>query len=73
MEMMDSLSKEFHECFWDEIKMLFLASINKPFINEEFSNSQKHAVIKILGKKTKIRDSLRTGDQYYCLIQIWKL
>ena len=42
--------------------MSCLASMNKPFINQELSSSQKHAVIKILGKKTKIRDSLRTGD-----------
>ena len=47
----DGLSKEFYECFWDEVKKLFLGSIHKAFLNQELSTSQKHAVIKILGKK----------------------
>ena len=37
----DRLSKEFYECFWDEIKKLFLASIHRAFLNQEFSSSQK--------------------------------
>ena len=31
----DGLSKEFYECFWDEIKKPFLASIYKTFLNQE--------------------------------------
>ena len=58
----DGLSKEFYEYFWDEIKKSFLASIHKAFLNQELSSSQKQAVIKMLEKKTKTRDSLRTGD-----------
>ena len=51
----DGLSKEFYECFWDEVKKPFLASIHKAFLNQELSTSQKQAVIKMLGKKDKDR------------------
>ena len=47
----DGLSKEFYECFWDEIKNPFLASIHRAFLNQELSSSQKQAVIKMLEKK----------------------
>ena len=47
----DGLSKDLYECFWDEIKKLFLASIHKVFLNQESRNSQKQEVIKMLGKK----------------------
>ena len=50
----DGLSKEFYECFWDEIKKPFLASIHKVFLNQELSTSQKRGVIKMSEKKTKI-------------------
>ena len=46
----DGLSKELYECFWDEIKKPFLASIHKAFLNQEFSTSQKQTVIKMLDK-----------------------
>ena len=49
----DGLSKEFYECFWNEIKNPFLASIHRAFLNQELSSSQKQAVIKMLGKKDK--------------------
>ena len=45
-------------------------SIHKPLLNQELSTSQKQAVIKMLQKKTKIRDSLGTGGRYVSLIQI---
>ena len=65
------LSKEFYECFWNEIKNPFLASIHRAFLNQELSSSQKQAVIKMLEKKKKkIKDSLKTGCRYHCLIQI---
>ena len=66
----DGLSKEFYECFWDEVKKPFLAPIHKAFLNQELSTFQKQAVIKMLEKMTKIRDSLRTGGRYHCSIQI---
>ena len=46
----DGLSMEFYEWFWDEIKKLFLASIHKAFLNQEFRTSQKQTVIKMLDK-----------------------
>ena len=49
----DWLSTEFYECFWDELKKPFLASIHKGFLNQELSTSQKQAVIKMLEKKDK--------------------
>ena len=70
------LSKEFYECFWNETKNPFLASIHKAFLNQEVSSSQKQGVIKIikiLEKKIKTKDSLKTGCRYHCLIQTWKL
>ena len=35
----DGLSKEFYECFWDEVKKSFLDSILKAFLNQELSTS----------------------------------
>ena len=49
----DGLSKEFYECFWNEVKKLFLASFHKAYLNQEISTSQKQAVIKMLEKKDK--------------------
>ena len=44
----EGLSKEFYDCFWDKIKNPFLASINRAYINQELSSSQKEAAIKML-------------------------
>ena len=49
----DGNSKEFYECFWNEIKNFFLAYIDRAFLNQELRSSQKQAVIKMLGKKDK--------------------
>ena len=49
----DVLSKEFYECFWDETKNSFLASIHRAFLNQELGTSQKQALIKMLEKKDK--------------------
>ena len=65
----DGLSKEFYECFWDEVKKTVF-SLYKVFLNQELSTSQKQALIKMLEKRTKIRDSLRIGGQYHCLILV---
>ena len=66
----DGLSKELYECFWDGFKKPFLACIHKAFLNQELSTSQNQAVIKMLEKRTKIRDSLTIEGLYNCLIQI---
>ena len=49
----DGSSKEFYECFWDEIKNPFLASIHRALLNQELSSSQKQVAFKMLGKKDK--------------------
>ena len=46
-----SLTKEFWETFWLEIKSTLLLSFKKGFLTEELSNSQKQAVIKLFHKK----------------------
>ena len=66
----DGLSKEFYECFWNEIKNLLLASIYRAFLNRQLSSSQKQAVVKMLEKKIKTKDSLKTAGRYHYLIQI---
>ena len=60
----DGLSKE----FWKEIKNPFLASIHRAFLKQELSSSQKQTAIKMLEKKTKTKDSLKTGGRCHCLI-----
>ena len=55
----DALSKEFYECFWDEIKNTFLASIHRAFLNQEVSISQIQTVIKMLVKKDKDKRFLK--------------
>ena len=57
----DRLSKEFYECFWNEIENPFLASIHRTFLNQGLSSSQKQAVIKMLENKIKKKDSLKNG------------
>ena len=37
----DGLSKEFYECFSNEIKNHFLTSIHRAFLNQELRSSQK--------------------------------
>ena len=40
----DGLSKKLYECFWNEIKNPFLASVQRTFLNQELSSSQKQAL-----------------------------
>ena len=66
----DGLSKEFYEGFQNEIENPFVASVHRAFLNQELSSSKKQAVIKILEKKIKTKDALKTIGRYHCLIQI---
>ena len=59
----DGLSKDFNECFWNETKKLFLASIHNAFLNQESSNSQKQEVIKMLGKNDKDKRFIKNWRQ----------
>ena len=44
----DGLSKEFYKFFWNKIKNPLLTSINRVFLNQELSSSQKQAVKSVL-------------------------
>ena len=46
----DGLSKECYEYVFNEIKNPFLASIQREFLNQELSSSQKQAAIRIFEK-----------------------
>ena len=47
----DGLTAEFYKCFWDDLKFLFMNSLNESFEKQELSESQKQAVITLLHKK----------------------
>ena len=49
----DSLTKEFYETFWEEIKITLCNSITKSYQNGELSTSKRQAVIKLIEKKGK--------------------
>ena len=43
----DGLTKEFYEKVRDDLKIPFIASLRKWFLNEDLSKSQKQAVIRL--------------------------
>ena len=47
----DGLTKEFYETFWNEIKYVFLKSLKQAKEKGQLSISERHAVIKLIGKK----------------------
>ena len=49
----DSLTTEFYQFFWHDIKDFFISSINCSQMRKEFSVSQKQAIIKLIEKKGK--------------------
>ena len=49
----DSITKEFYQFFWDDIKNSLSDSIKKSFISSELSTSKKPAVIKFIEKKDR--------------------
>ena len=49
----DGLTKEFYEKVRDDLKIPFIASLRKWFLNEDLSKSQKQAVIKLIEEKDK--------------------
>ena len=49
----NGLTKEFYKTFWDELKIPFIASLRKSFLNKELSNSQKQTAIRLIEKKDK--------------------
>ena len=49
----DGLTKEFYEKVRDDLKIPFIASLRKLFLNEDLSKSQKQAVIRLIAEKDK--------------------
>ena len=47
----DGLNIEFYQFFWTEIKVLLVNSLNESFENNELTNTQRQAIIKLLYKK----------------------
>ena len=65
----DSLSKEFYETFWEELKKPFMLAVKRSYNIKQLSVSQRQAVIKLIEKKKEeIKDLLKIGDQYHCLM-----
>ena len=60
----DHLTKEFYETFWKDLKKPLCASITKAFHRGELSHSQKQAVIKLIEKKDRDKNLLKTGDRF---------
>ena len=52
----DGLTKEFYVFFWDEIKEHFINSYRTVLEKKELSISQRQAIIKLVEKKTEIKD-----------------
>ena len=59
----NGLTKEFYEVFWEDLKTPLISSFKWAFDKGELSNSQKQAIIKLIEKKIKTKDLLKTGDQ----------
>ena len=53
----DGLTKEFYETFWNELKEIFVDSVLEAKGKGRLSISQRQAIIKLIEKKTEIRDS----------------
>ena len=56
----DGLTKEFQEKFWNERKEIFVDSVSEAKSKEHLNKSQRQAIIKFIGKKD--------GDK----IEIWR-
>ena len=52
----DGLTKEFYETFWNELREIFVDSLLEAK-KGHLSISQRQAIIKLIEKKTEIRDS----------------
>ena len=62
------LTKEFYITFWDDIKVTFIFSLKQAKERKELSVSQRQAIIKLIEKRTEIKDTLKIGDLFHCLI-----
>ena len=55
------LTKEYYEIFWDELKEIFIDSVSETKEKGHLNTSQRQAIIRLIVKKIKIRDSYKTG------------
>ena len=53
----DGLTKKFYENFWEELKEMFINSLREAKEIRHLSTSQRQAFIKLIEKKTEIKDS----------------
>ena len=53
----DGLTKEFYDTFWNELKEIFVDSVLDAKEKRHLSISPRQAIIKLIEKKTEIRDS----------------
>ena len=56
----DGLTKEFFLSFWDHIKDIYISCTRTAGIKNEFSVSQRQAVIKLIEKKGKDKRFIKT-------------
>ena len=63
----DELTKEFYETFWNELKEIFIDSVSETKEKGHLSTSQRQAIIRLIEKKIKIRDSYKTGNPFFLL------
>ena len=55
----DVLTKEFYLSFWDNVKDIYISSIQTTVINKEFSISPRQAIIKLIEKKGKEKSFIK--------------
>ena len=58
----DGYPKESYKTFWDSLAEPFLNSIKTAELNNELSNSEKQAFIKVIEKKTEINASKKIWE-----------
>ena len=60
----DGLTKEFYVCFFGELGMLLLKSLNYSHLVRELSTSQKQAVVTLIEKKGRDKRLVKIGDRF---------
>ena len=62
---MVNLRQEFYVTFWDDIKVTFISSIRQTKERKKLSISQRQAKIKLIEKRTEIKETLKIGDLFH--------
>ena len=60
----NGLRKEFYETFFNELKEIFINSMLETKEKRHLSTSQRMAIIRLIEKKIKVRDSYKTVDPF---------